>query len=81
MYCIGCPLVFKTMAEFTNYWHIASDFCVKGSCSDDMSAAAGDRESEIPVDNGKEERSGSACSGEDNRHVSGNIRITVSAIW
>lgn len=46
-----------------------------------MSAEAGDRESDIPVDNGKEERSGSACSVEDNRHVSGNIRITLSVIW
>lgn len=44
-----------------------------------MSAAAGDKEYETPVDNGKEERSGSACSGEDTRHVSSNIRITV--IW
>lgn len=64
------------MAEFTSYSHIASDFCGKRSCSDDMSAAAGDREFEIPVDNGKEE-CGSACSEEDNKHVSGNIRITV----
>lgn len=46
-----------------------------------MSASAGDRDSEIPVDDGKEERNGSAYSGEDNRHVSGNIRITVSVIW
>lgn len=42
-----------------------------------MSAAAGDKEYEVPVDNGKEESSGSACSGEDNRHVSSNIRITL----
>ena len=72
---------FETMAEFTSYWHIVSDFCGKRSCFHDMNTAADDRESEIPMDNGKEERSGSACSGEDTRHVSGNITITVFVIW
>lgn len=44
-----------------------------------MSEAADDRESEIPMDNGKVERSGSSCSGEDNRNVSHNL--TINDIW
>lgn len=40
-----------------------------------MIEAAGDRESEIHTDNSKEDISGSACSGEDTRHVSHNLTI------
>lgn len=40
-----------------------------------MIEAAGDRESEIHTDNSKEDISGSACSGEDSRHVSHNLTI------
>lgn len=40
-----------------------------------MIEAAGDRESEIHTDNSKEDIGGSACSGEDSRHVSRNLTI------
>lgn len=50
-------------------------FCGKLSSSDNMIEAAGDRESEIHTDKSKEDISGSACSGEDTRHVSHNLTI------
>lgn len=45
-----------------------------------MSASAGDREPGIPLDNAREEISGSTYTGENNKHVSDEANMFVYSV-